>query len=343
MRELHVIALSEDGRSIVLATSKDAGTGGFRLSVDARLLAAVRGNLPRPGEDAVRDSALTPKDIQMRLRAGESPEKIAAEAGVPVARVERFAGPVASEFQLIINQVRAGFVVRGRRGPSVLPLGAAVELHLANTPSLRPESVTWSTRREDEGTWIVVLGFVARARARTASWRYDPKTRSVTPVDAESAAFGHVEDEQVAHQRAARAAKRVVGKPVAKAGAKPFVAKAKPIKHVPTTRSAAAPLKRASAKRVPPASDPAVTSRAVSKPAVSKPVASKPAVTQAAAASDPTVTPTVTQTLTQTGLRSVPARASRRDGEASKGRPSVPAWADVLLGTSPRPDRDPDD
>ena len=361
MRELHVIALSEDGRSVVLATSKDATSGGFRVAVDARLVAAVRGQLPRPGEDEVRESALTPKDIQTRLRAGESPEQIAAAAGAPVARVERFAGPVASEFQLIITQVQAGHVVRGRRGPSVLPLGAAVELHLASTPSLRPESVVWSTRREEEGTWLVEVGFVARARQRTAGWRYDPKLRSVTPVDAESAAFGHVEDEQLATQRAASAAKRVGAKPAPK----PL---ARSLKGRPVKAGAAKPtvVKASSAKPA--------TVKAAAKPVAAKPGAGTSGAAEAGAAqpdsstvAGPTVRlrrsstrrtdgvvaaaalvaspPAGQQTEDQPAARSAAAAASAADPRTAagqpvpaKGRPSVPAWADVLLGTAPRPE-----
>ena len=320
MRELHVIALSEDGRSVVLATTKDASSGGFRVAVDARLIAAVRGELPRPGEEAVRDSALTPKEIQSRLRAGESPEKIAAEAGVPVARVERFAGPVASEFQLTITQAQAGFVIRGRRGRSILPLGSAVEQHLAATPSLRPESVLWTTRREDEGTWWVQVGYVARARQRTAAWRYDPKQRSVTPVDAESAAFGHIEDETTAHARAARTAKRMVAKQVSTSSPRPLSSAMKSRTAKATSRKVqpggSAATGEAATKV--PATEPPAATVTVAKPTAAKPTAAKATATRPPATKAPAT--------------KAPA------AKAPAGRPSVPAWADVLLGTAPRPD-----
>ena len=60
MRELYVVALSEDGRSVVLATSREAAAGGFRVAIDERLTKAVRGDLPRAGEQQSRESALTP-------------------------------------------------------------------------------------------------------------------------------------------------------------------------------------------------------------------------------------------------------------------------------------------
>ncbi len=95
MRELHVVATSEDGRHVVLATRRNASTGQYRVAVDDRLAAALRGEAPAP--DVAPSAPLSPRDIQRRLRAGESVEQIARSAGVPVERVERYAGPVLAE------------------------------------------------------------------------------------------------------------------------------------------------------------------------------------------------------------------------------------------------------
>jgi hypothetical protein len=51
VRELHVVALSEDGRHVVLATRPGTASGEFRVALDERLTAAVRGELP-PRRDA---------------------------------------------------------------------------------------------------------------------------------------------------------------------------------------------------------------------------------------------------------------------------------------------------
>ena len=191
MRELHVVALSEDGRHAVLATTPGAGRGGFRLALDDTLAAALRGELNRPGDTAARGSDLSVKDIQNRLRAGESADDIARSAGLPLARVERFAGPVLSERARTIDAARAAHVSRGRRGRSLLPLGEAVDAALDASSGLRQDSVEWSTRRDDEGRWIVSVSWVARARSRTASWTWHPASRVLTAVDPASAAMGH--------------------------------------------------------------------------------------------------------------------------------------------------------
>ena len=169
MRELHVVATSEDGRHVVLATRKGAASGDYRVALDDRLAAAVRGALPRPGE--TEPAVVTPKEIQARLRAGESPEQVAASAGVPVAKINRYAGPVLAERERVIAQARAGFVSRSRLGASALPLGEAVDRHLALTTGVRAETVAWSARREETGSWVVELSYVSQARRRSAGWR----------------------------------------------------------------------------------------------------------------------------------------------------------------------------
>ena len=391
MRQLHVVALSEDGRSVLLATSPDARRGGFRIALDAKLAAAVRGDLPRPGEDEVRDSAVTPKEIQSRLRAGETPEQIARLAGLPVSRVERFSGPVISERIRIIDGAQAAHVSRGRKGASSLPLGEAVDRALRAMPTLRPETVDWAARREHDGDWVVELRFVARARARVARWRYTPGTREVIALDAASAALGHVDSRAAeaggaAERPLARARRAPAGKPaarakaagrspgkasakaLAKAPAKPAKRAAKVAEKAPAKRAAKAP-EKAPAKRAAkalakaPAKAPAkatrrvtpVVAKAAPSKAASKRVPSKPAPprvvrakdkpAKAARAKPPVARTASTKPRPPRALQVVPAPETRpvaAGPAAARSRASVPAWADVLLSTSPRvgPGRD---
>lgn len=273
MRELHVAAVSEDGRHVLLATRKGAARGEFRVALDDRLAAALRGDLPRPGESTTPVVVLSPKEIQARLRAGESSEQIAASAGLPVARVERFAGPVLSERERIINAARGAVLARPRRGPSGLPLGEAVAQHLSEAVGYRPETTTWSARREESGRWVVQLSFVARAKTRTAAWRYDPTTRELTSLDAPSAVLGHVEPTN--GQRSAGSAWPTLPNPLAP----PRKARARPAKAAVVR---AAPAAKATAVRAPAATTGPVTrtaaagrvpGRTVSAPGSRKPLA----------------------------------------------------------------------
>lgn len=192
MRQLHVVALSEDGRYVLLAPNREATKGDFRVALDTRLTAAVRGELPRPGQTTAPASDLTPKDIQARLRAGESVDEIARSAGVPAARVERFAGPVVSERARMVDAARAAAVSRPRRGLSAVPLGRAVDTHLAES-SVDSSEVVWTARRQGDGAWLVEAAFTGRGRRKKAGWRYDHHTRELTAVDASSAVLGYVD------------------------------------------------------------------------------------------------------------------------------------------------------
>ena len=106
MRELHVVAVSEDGRHVVLAASKGAAKGTYRVRLDARLISAVKGDL------GVHDADLSPKEIQARLRAGESVEKIAKSAGITREALYRALRPDSAPRFDTVSRVCAALGVR---------------------------------------------------------------------------------------------------------------------------------------------------------------------------------------------------------------------------------------
>lgn len=181
MRQLTVVAVSDDGTHVLLAATADAAKPTHSIAIDDRLAAAVRGQLdtgPR------RESALTPKEIQARLRAGDTPEQVAKAANVPVSRVLRFFGPVASERERIITQAQTTTMRRTRAPAATLPLGEAVERRLATTAGLRSDSVEWSTKRRDDGAWVVSLTYAAKGGQRSAAWLWQPAEHDLTALDA---------------------------------------------------------------------------------------------------------------------------------------------------------------
>src|SRR6476469_5392784 len=91
-QDLTLVGLTDDQRRLVLVS--DAGEE-FTLPADARLRAALRGDHARLGQlEITMDSALRPRDIQARIRAGESPEQVAAAAQTTLDRVLGYATPV---------------------------------------------------------------------------------------------------------------------------------------------------------------------------------------------------------------------------------------------------------
>ncbi len=312
MRELHVVAMSEDGRHVVLATRKGVTRGEFKVALDDRLAAAMRGELPRPGERSARDIVLSPKEIQARLRAGESTEQIAASAGVPVARVERYAGPVLSEREKVINGARAAVLARSRRGVSSLPMGEAVAQHLSQAAGYKPESTRWSARREPSGRWVVALSYVARAQTRTAAWRFDPGTREITALDAASTALAHVDptlgqraaaNERLPPPQELRAPRRATGRVSGRAAAATTAGK-------PSSRPAAATVK------------PAVKAPSVKTPAVKAPAVKAPAA-KARSVRAPVITGTGKRVVASGRL--LPGRTIAAPGAQVSGAPPAVA------------------
>ena len=95
MRGARMVGLSPDGRFVIVATETGEE---LAIAADDRLRAALRGDRPRLGQlENKMESALSPREIQTRIRSGESVEDVARVAGVDRERVERFAAPVIAE------------------------------------------------------------------------------------------------------------------------------------------------------------------------------------------------------------------------------------------------------
>ena len=205
MRELHVVALSSDGKHLVVTPTKGSLRNAYLLPINARLRKALSGELnpkpppeqapeepepPQAVEKPRAESRLTPKEIQARLRAGQAPERVARAAGVPVDRVTRFYGPVLSERALILDAARDATLTRARLGESKAPLGPSVAANLAAKNATAGD---WSAYKRKDGAWVVSLTTTARGKARTAEWCWQPATRTLTAIDAYAAALGHVD------------------------------------------------------------------------------------------------------------------------------------------------------
>ncbi|WP_261568666.1 septation protein SepH [Frankia gtarii] len=176
MRELRAVALSEDGGYLVLA---DAGgrTDGeqFRVPVDDRLRAALRG---MRRSEVRTESALTPREIQARLRAGETAAEVARAAGIPVERVERYEGPVLAERARVVQEARAALLPKDPGGVPGRPLGEVVDARLIVAQD-NPAAAQWDAWRRVDGIWLVQL----TSDSRCARWTWDPVVRRVRPHD----------------------------------------------------------------------------------------------------------------------------------------------------------------
>jgi Protein of unknown function (DUF3071) len=169
MYELRVVALSEDARYVVLAPVLEGRRERYRVAVDERLRAALRGELGRLERKMRPDSALTPRQIQARVRAGETAETIAAAAGVAVEWVLRFETPVLAERAQVARQARhASLSVSGGEWTGV-PLEEIVAARL-EADGNRAEAADWDAWRRDDGRWVLQL----RVGTFAAHWLWDP-------------------------------------------------------------------------------------------------------------------------------------------------------------------------
>ena len=280
MRQLHVLGVSDDGDALLLGPGASSGKPSHRVRVDDRLRAAVRGQLNRPGTDSHRaEIALSPREIQARLRAGETPEQVAKAAGVPVARLMPYVAPVEAERQRIVDDARAAHLHRSRGPAGARPLGETVDAHLAAVAGLKPDTVEWSASRRRDGAWVVSLAYSARGGRRAASWLWRPLERDLTGLDVAATRLSADETPTVRRKPAARpttatapARKKSSARPAKKSAKKPSAKKAAAKSGAARTSAAA---KSASTRK-----------RAASKAATTRQVATgrKAAATKAATA-----------------------------------------------------------
>ena len=175
MRQLRLVGLAEDGASLMLETpTGDA----FRLPVDDRVRAACRGDLTRLGQIEIEmDNPLRPREIQARVRAGESAEEVAASSGMPLDRVLRFASPMLQERERVVAQARAT-PLRPRGSQTLAEL---VEDRLVGRGT-DASTLRWDAWRREDGRWTVRLSW-RHAAGHAASWTFDLAARTLHPDD----------------------------------------------------------------------------------------------------------------------------------------------------------------
>jgi hypothetical protein len=184
MREAKLVGLSQDGKTIILAVAETGEE--FAVPVDDRLRAALRGDRARLGQLEIQmESALRPRDIQARIRAGESPEAVAAVASMPMERVMAFASPVLAEREHIASLAqRASVRRRGGEGPT-RSLDAWVTERL-RTRQIDPASAEWDAWRRDDGRWAVRVSYFTDEDEHVAMFAYDAPGRYAVPDDDEA-------------------------------------------------------------------------------------------------------------------------------------------------------------
>ncbi|MDR7385179.1 septation protein SepH [Promicromonospora iranensis] len=190
MDELELVRLHEDGERLVLAARDGAQS---TLPITDALRAAIRGDRPRMESIRAQEaSALRPREIQARLRAGETCEQLAEASGLPIEHVRRFEYPVISEREHAIARVRAKAVLTDDDHGTTL--GELAEERLRSR-GVQPDEARWSATREGNHPWLVQVEFEAAERPRVARWTLEPRGGFVTALDDEARWLGLPDDD----------------------------------------------------------------------------------------------------------------------------------------------------
>jgi Protein of unknown function (DUF3071) len=182
MQDLRLLGVSEDGTRFLLQTP-DGQT--YSLRLDERVHAALRGDHARLGQLQIQlDHELRPREIQARIRAGETSEDIASASGVPVEHVRRFEGPILLERDHVANSARATNV-RRVTDAAATPLDKLVADRL-HTHGVMADDLAWDAWRRDDGRWLVRLAYSHGGRDHRATWLFDAMVHTIEPSDDEA-------------------------------------------------------------------------------------------------------------------------------------------------------------
>ncbi len=181
MRELGLDGLSEDGRFLIARDPSTDET--FHIPADRRLASLIDATSRESTSGQLEthmESSLSPRDIQTRIRKGESPDEVAAAAGVPVEQIVGFATPVLAEREYMCEQARKTPIRRKHVGGAGVLLGTLVDENVA-AGGTSPDDVRWDSWRREDGRWTVVCS--PRDADQPATFLFDVKSRYVLPTD----------------------------------------------------------------------------------------------------------------------------------------------------------------
>ena len=95
-------------------------------------------------------------------------------------RVLRFAGPVLDERHRIADEARRARARRSTSDGAVVVFGEAVDERFA-AHGIAPDSITWDSRRRDDGEWVVVAEWLGGEGAHAAEWVFTRASRTRRP------------------------------------------------------------------------------------------------------------------------------------------------------------------
>jgi hypothetical protein len=178
MSELRLTGKNPEGTHLTLTNPIGEE---FTVRISDTLRATV--NQPRLAAVAASDDVetMSVKEIQRRLRSGETMDVIARDGRISVEKVERFAGPILQERVYILDQAFA-VVLRKESARDQETFQDVVISRLAPM-GVDSDSLSWNTWRIDDGTWTIDLSYPNRDGHGSATWNFDLNRRSITATN----------------------------------------------------------------------------------------------------------------------------------------------------------------
>jgi hypothetical protein len=178
MSELRLTGKNPEGTHLTLTNPIGEE---FTIRISDTLRATV--NQPRLAAVSASDDVetMSVKEIQRRLRSGESMDAIARDGRISVEKVERFAGPILQERVYILDQAFS-VVLRKESARDQETFFDVVISRLAPM-GVDSDSLSWNSWRIDDGTWTIDLSYPNRDGHGSATWNFDLNRRSITATN----------------------------------------------------------------------------------------------------------------------------------------------------------------
>lgn len=177
MQDLRVVGV-ESGALVVVS---DEG-GRYRIAIDEVLQSKLRQSIPVSGVGR----KLSPREIQAHIRSGMSAQDVSAITGVPVEYIEKFEGPVLAEREYVVESALA-VTVHTAVEPDPMAQGANFGTVIRERlHSLGAINERWASWKEEGAGWVVKLSFAAEQIEHDARWRFEPKKRTLAPLNSEA-------------------------------------------------------------------------------------------------------------------------------------------------------------
>lgn len=175
-RDLRTVGRNEAGDSLEL---HDLDGNVFMVRINDHLKSLVNQSAPSILRSVESDGngEISIKEMQARLRAGESMESISRTGNVSLEKIERYSHPILQERSYIISLAQKCELKNSK-----------VTLLESITEKLVPRGVEmklceWNAYRNEDGTWQVLLHYPTRDGQGSAEWRFEPVKRTITSDD----------------------------------------------------------------------------------------------------------------------------------------------------------------